>query len=441
MPKVIALLDTNVFLHFQAFDHVKWTEELGADEVELVIAPVVIRELDDKKDSHKYSKIQDRARKALKRIEGLAEAGASEGLPRGVTLTIAREPQLSFEEHGLRESTNDDHLIACALDRKSSDTESEVVVVSNDTGPRIKARQHSIRALEPNRELMLPSAVEGAEKEKQQLLRRLKELEGGMPDLKLLFSSGKDFLKVILPEEVQYDESLIEKELERIKAEYPKLYPTSKPPDESNSLRRSIVIALGEGALQRDQPPPQEYDRYNTALEEYYASYEKYLKDSHNLQAMESNMVSLDIVVLNTGGAPATDIEIAMHFPDGFLLVAEDDLPTKFNPPRPPRKPMTSMEMLLNLPNLAPSIDPSRLTHLGLPPMRSNVSGPDIRETNSYEVVVAVGKLKHKDEERLDRLCVIFPSREQVKSFEIDCAIKSDNTPNDVKRVLRVVVD
>jgi len=59
-------LDTNIFLHFQDFEKIDWLSESSSKACKLIIAPVVIDELDEKKIG--TNKIGSRARKVLKRF-------------------------------------------------------------------------------------------------------------------------------------------------------------------------------------------------------------------------------------------------------------------------------------------------------------------------------------------------------------------------------------
>ena len=64
-------LDTNIFLHFQDFEKIDWLYESSSKACKLVIPPVVIDELDEKKIG--TNKIGNRARNILNRFEQLAE--------------------------------------------------------------------------------------------------------------------------------------------------------------------------------------------------------------------------------------------------------------------------------------------------------------------------------------------------------------------------------
>ena len=50
MDKKAAFVDTMTFLHFRPLNEIDWTARLESDEVELLLAPVVLRELNCHKD-------------------------------------------------------------------------------------------------------------------------------------------------------------------------------------------------------------------------------------------------------------------------------------------------------------------------------------------------------------------------------------------------------
>ncbi|RYE05509.1 MAG: hypothetical protein EOP44_04550 [Sphingobacteriaceae bacterium] len=61
-------LDTNIFLHYRAFDEIKWQEQFpDIGEYKLIIASVVIDEL-DKHKQNPNRKLATRAKKILSKI-------------------------------------------------------------------------------------------------------------------------------------------------------------------------------------------------------------------------------------------------------------------------------------------------------------------------------------------------------------------------------------
>jgi hypothetical protein len=129
---------------------------------------------------------------------------------------------------------------------------------------------------------------------------------------------------------------------------------------------------------------------------------------------LELGTVSLHLVLVTKGTSPAEDIDLFFDFPDGFELYTARDLPRRPAEPKPPEKPVGGFAGLL------PSVFPSLLGlhNLRLPDVAPrNVSSPQIRQTNSYEVNIHVKELKHNLVEGLPRFMLSsIPSRKHVPS-------------------------
>ena len=85
--------------------------------------------------------------------------------------------------------------------------------------------------------------------------------------------------------------------------------------------------------------PPEEVDRYNSQLEDFFERYKRYVEADWKFRQYRSLTVGLELLVVNEGTAPADDLDVYLHFPDGFLLFEEQvmpepphDLPRHVNP-------------------------------------------------------------------------------------------------------------
>ena len=445
MSKVVAFLDTNIFLHYQPFDQINWPKELDAEEVELVVAPIVIRELDNQKDHHRISSIRDRARASLKKIEALITGLEKIDLPDGVNVSDMNEPTLSFNEYGLRADVSDDHLIVCCIERADLEPDKRIVIVTDDTGPRLKAHKHSITAISLDGRLRLPSASEEIEKKNQELQRKVQQFESSLPNLYLGFSDGSQNHLAKIPEPYEIDSDKVKAKLKDLKKRYPKLYPESDQPSNPDSpnlqdqiaqIRRSMANASG-----LNKPSQEEYDRYNSELDQFFEDYKDYLHRLADYKSREIRTIEIEVVLFNRGTAPAEDIDVFMHFPDGFLLFGEEELPEAIEPPNPPQKPMSRTEMISRLPILPASSlhAPHFPSHFSM--SDPNISSPSIKKTNSYDVNYSIGKLKQHLEAPCDKLFVYFELVEDVKSFGIDYRINAANVPHEIEGKLNVVIN
>jgi hypothetical protein len=423
-----AVLDTNLFLHFKPVEQVDWRDCLDADEVALVVPRRIVMELDEQKDQNNKQKLRERARTALRRIEDIVLAGDDAAVRDRVTMEYADLlPPDFFAEHHLDRDTPDDHLVATALDLQDEYADAQVVIVTDDTGPRLSAAQHDVETKRPPDDWRLPSARSEEEKELRKLQQENERLKNRVPDLRLAFADGETFSKFTVSEpDVRNDEE-IEEEVERVKEEYPE----KQGPQKGGEIGAFFEFAI---------PPEDEYERYNDTLPEFYSDYRQYLNNLRQYKQLAGRTLELELVLVNDGTAPAEDIDVDMHFPDGFLLGDRSDKPTEPEEPNPPRSPQSLGSRFGQIASLSarPQLDPSNIPS---PPEPSNVSTPTIRESNSYEVQVHVRKVKHHMQVGLDSLYVIFPSYDEVSSFEFDYWISAANHPDVIDGTLNVVVE
>ena len=55
--------DTMVYLHYRMFSEIDFSEITGCSPITLVVPEIVVKEIDDQKDSNPQKKIRDRARR------------------------------------------------------------------------------------------------------------------------------------------------------------------------------------------------------------------------------------------------------------------------------------------------------------------------------------------------------------------------------------------
>ena len=68
MDERYVFLDTNTFLHFQWFDEIDWPKIHSSNSVTLVLAPVILSELDEKK-YEASPRVRERAKSVIKRLD------------------------------------------------------------------------------------------------------------------------------------------------------------------------------------------------------------------------------------------------------------------------------------------------------------------------------------------------------------------------------------
>lgn len=283
-------IDTNILLHYQPIEDIPWKEVVGAEEVIICIAPIVVEELDDQKDSHRLTKIRQRARKALHLIE---ESVSSDNfrIRDGVWLQYMSEPDISFSEYGLRENKPDHNLVASLL---SFDKESQEIalLITGDAGPRIKAGSLNLPAMKLPDEYRAESALSAIEKKYRKLQQKVHRLENRLPELDLVFEGSKKHCKFQITEYKPPSKESIEERLKEIRAQHPKK--GLNPPEDSGNTESLNAIFKARTPL--FAPSKEQIEKYNKRLERFYEEYKEYLQLCEAMKWTKARMIKLATV-------------------------------------------------------------------------------------------------------------------------------------------------
>lgn len=182
----------------------------------------------------------------------------------------------------------------------------------------------------------------------------------------------------------------------------------------------------------------EQVDDYNTDLGKYFDEYENYLRSLYEFECQQQLSYSIKILLVNEGNVPAEEVDIHLHFPDGFELKEPGDLIKDPKTPQPPYRPKNRFDInprLLSTPFLY-----SRLPDVpssGMP----GVNRPSIKKTNSYDVNMHRKYLKHSYTLTLDDLISVYEKVDSLKNFEINYEITAANMTEGVVGKLRVIFE
>jgi hypothetical protein len=438
--KVSVFPDTNIFLHYRPLNELPWLAMLGVSDAEIKIAPVVTRELEEKKVFHSVPRIRQRAESALKRLHALLKQSPPRIVIDNLTLEfLAKEPSNDFAAtHGLNLHIADDRLIGTMLSFRDQNPDFRCVLATGDLGLCVKASHFQIEFIEPSEEFRLPSEPDANEKEITQLKTKLRAYELASPILDVTFDNGEKYQKFILPAPVPFPEKEIALRINELKEKYPMTQ--SKPAASSPSTplldytplfteeMRKSVEALAESLLKVNSPL-----NYDSRLEEFYVEYENYLKDRFEFDELALRTIIMNVVLDNSGSRPAEDIRVLLHFPDGFLLYMDDN-----DGPKAPDEPSAPSKEMNWFPNNF-AIFPRELTASKI--MFPDRNSPKIRKTNSYEVDLPCEKLNHHFRRDFDPLYLAFNSWDSAKSFSIEYQIHAANLHSPESGELSVIIE
>jgi hypothetical protein len=436
-------LDTNVYLHYELFDQINWLKIVDAESLTIVVPPITVRELNKHKDYHTQPRVKKRAGEVLRRLDALFDSSSATSLRDRIDIRLEnRDPTIDFAAHQLSFEIQDDQLIASIIMYRNEEPEAEVVLVTSDGGLalRAKARTRGIPTTKMPNNLRVAEQPDPYKERVKQLEQELRELKARIPCLSLAFEDGNQYATFTLPVPFELAPDILERKLNEIKQRYPKRERTESSPESRQSMLSQKLSELMDAIEPMFLVSQDEITRYNTELEKFYQAYEHHLKNSIQFENFKRRAIQLVILLVNDGTAPAEDIDISLHFPDGFRVLEGEDLPRSPEIPKPPVEPQTTMQMLMeSFPRMAevPYLGSYDLGPIAPP---SNVSAPSIKRTGSYDVSVHVKKAKHNLQESLEPLYAVFDSFEEARSFQIDYQIFAANVPHEIAGKLHVVV-
>lgn len=421
-------IDSNSFLHYRMFTDINWNKVTNSSSVLLIVCPAVLRELDQKKFSEYDINIRNRSQKVLSKMSKMVTSNKIHKIKKTLALMfISSEPSIDWEKEGLSSQTPDDRIIASILEQKNN--LKNIILVTSDIGLTLKASNKGIKYISLPDEYRLNIKKNKEQKEIEKLRNKITVLENRLPVLKLKILTDNDpadFIKITLNQITAPSEDELAEKLKVIK-------------DELKFKPSSNTFAIFIDLLSY---PKVEIERYEKDLDKYIKEMLKYYKKEYKFKKLQSRLIELKFIIINNGNLPAEDIDIFMHFPDGFVMFSEDELPKKPKEPEKPIPPRTQQEMISNFQKfLIPNFPSPDISSIINPSINLNLSnGPQIRKTNSYEVKYGLDKLKHGIQKYLKPVYILFESIDLAKSFRISYSILADNLPEPSNGNLNIVI-
>ena len=401
-------LDTNIFIHFSDFEQLDWQTIIDTKkDIVITLAPIVIDEL----DKHKYNKnpkISKRVKKILPKIEKYIDN--PELCKYDFKYIFSRPLEITFTENKLDRNEQDDCLLATIIEFSKTLANSEsLVYITNDVGPRLKAKTLNIPTLKLTDDCLLPNELDEAEIKNIKLQNELNDLKSKAPILSLSFANESNLMKY-KRNHIEYSKKdFIENEMKKARIDNP--YMVYRDPTQGQNKNSSITF-LHSTAFSLSET---QIIEYNKQLDIYFKEHEKYAEKLFEAFEFTSNTIEIELVLDNKGTSPALDIDIEIHFPDGFELFQEKDISKISKKASLPYKPKHRYDFNFNLDPIGiSSIQTNRNVDL------SSFNQPKIKKTNSYLVSYPVQSLKHNQSFELEKLYAKFKNIKEAKGFTLD---------------------
>ena len=417
-------IDTNIALHFKRPDQVDWLKLTGADKVVLVAAPIILRELEKQKVSHKSQKLRERADNYIKWLDKFMEEPETEVRSNVTWLFLPYEPQIDFSGERLSENIADDQLIASVLYYSRQSGAHPIVAVA-DTGLKVKLKSRNIDVLVLPDDQRLPVEPDPIERENEKLRKKITRLESRMPKLSIAFEGGVQHQVLHARDPKSYKV----KSLEQIKEEYP-FKSRSGERDLSPSL--SNFHAIEQGIID------ERISTYNQQLRKYFSDYQKYFDLFADWKEEICMYHALKLVISNDGTAPASNVDVELYFPEGVVPVDKDDIPEKPKLPVAPKQKegltVQDVRGFGNFDVVRSAIERSnRLT--------AHLLGESDVDLDENSICISYLKLKHGFRKISDPLIFRFVSRDAVGAFKFSYRLSADEVPDAVEDDLHIRID
>ncbi|MBK9331683.1 MAG: hypothetical protein IPM96_04570 [Ignavibacteria bacterium] len=332
--KVISVFfDTNIFLHFKFISEINWNEIFPESDINYVIAPCIVKELDELKYKGITKKQRGRAKNILERFYKISEQDKCKIDNRNIEFISIEPSREVFEDYKLSETNVDDRLLASIVEFRSNSF--NVCLITNDLGLILKAKNLGIDVKRLNEEYRIENELDEHEKVIVQLQKENLEMKEKKPNLKLIFNDEKDFIECNFNKPTNFS-NYIDDYLRRIKDAYQpktlekenKIFPISK----INQLLTTPISKLSFSPEYKKE----EIDIYNRKLHQFYTEYEKYLNKYVSYLKLKETVLNLQIYLFNFGNVAGNNIRIKLHFPDGFEILEENEMMNQPKKPEPP---------------------------------------------------------------------------------------------------------
>lgn len=416
---ITVFLDTNIYLHAKPVTDIPWRDLLG-DDVQILIPRIAVQELDEQKDTNTKQSTRDRARKTLKQIETWSSPTP---LRAGVTIAYHHDEPNQLPE-GFRRERNDDVLIATILQYQTAHPGERILLISNDTGPRLTAKHHGLTAQALDEQHLQPRTPDPIEDENKRLKNQVLELTSASPQLHLTLNNDCQTTtpRPLNPTPTALDDATVAAQAVEARSKLP-TFTRRDAPEPVSSIRHvngKLALDLSkQSPFNPDAISSSEYARYDADCATYEEEYREHLREHYKTQLIRSRTMTFVVLLHNTGGKPADDVTIELTFPEHLTISTE--APWSGGPPRKPTPPRStavffteSLQRGFGMDSFAPNF-----MHDINPAQR----GPWIKE---HTISWWVRTLKHGFERELDTIYLTIDGK--LQPFEATVIIHAANS-------------
>jgi len=291
------VLDSNILLHYKSFEDIPWLEELGCEEVTIVLTAMVIEEIDHKKDDEK-GKIQKRAKTVSSRIGEILLDGSTSKFP----VMYLESAYASEDERRQYHLDRNDNQILFDIMRSDLDKES-VTVVSSDNNMLLRAKKQGFKIHRLDEKYRLKEELTKEEKEAQAAIKELERLKKRQPKPYLIFESGENHIKIrrVSP----FDrEAEVKKRVGELCCKWPE-----------KTIEGEQYSVLG---YTYSNASPDMIVQYNASRKKFIEDSERKIRLEVERDDLQHRMKKISVAVYNGGNASTGKMNVFVEFPESI---------------------------------------------------------------------------------------------------------------------------
>jgi rRNA-processing protein FCF1 len=418
-------LDTNTLIHYKFLDEIDWVHELEDTEINLIICSTVLSELEKKKLYDADLNVRNRCKTIVSKLSQILDT-EDRKIKKNVNITFVEfEPILDWAIYQLSKEISDDRILATILNSNKN-----AILVTHDLGLKLKAKSLGVTVKSLSKTLFVELKKDKKDEKIKQLESEILRLKSINPKLVLRFEYDKQYTNkycFIKRKEVPYDH-------QRTLLQIARQRDLLKYIDPKRALYNTMLekMAVDIYKVQDD-----EINRYENEVNEHLQKLEYYYKKEWEYKETMKHFFSINLLLLNEGTAPAINIDIFLHFPDGFEMYNESDMPSSPKKPIAPEKPQTVIQKMQRGLFSVNATIPSLIFPHHIQDSISQENHPSIKKTNSYDVHYQFEELKHTLP--LLPLFIFYKNKEDISSFSFSYKIIANNYPEPFEDNLHII--
>lgn len=407
-----AYLDTNVLVEFLPPRDLDWCAILVTKTVVLVITSVVLRELNEIKDSGKLTTAKrQRVSQRMKWLrEVLLEQPGHESvrLPNGVSIEsdLVSVPEAIYSDNHLDRIIGDSQLIASVINGRKRGW--RVCLVTDDLGAQLQAKRCGLDSFSLPQNKRCSAETDPRDKELRDLKAQLADSLARQPKVTLGRANGAALFDAYVFKPMPDSDEQVDHQLVLIR----------------DALRLDSPELKAE-MLVRGAISEREKRRYSSECDSYVEKIASILPDMIRYHNSKTLYVELgDLILNNVGTTPADAVEIHLFLPDTARWAQEEPTRPKWQEvPELPVPVIYELARRIAKGDIGRSADDDSVT------VARYGSAPPEFKVDGQTAVFCIAKLKHGQSKKLPRIFLAFKTHEDASPLAIRYEVHADNLP------------